>query len=477
MLAALACVVGVAAGRVAISHYGGPAIEALIALPILIYAVPRPMVCLILLLGLMASVFSYSLLPRLAVPGHPPLNVGDLILLATVGGTVWRRPWRSWPPPVRGFFVLLCLLLALAAIPTIRLAMHGHDAAREAILGYKTLLYLVAALTVALELSGRLWRPLLGVLTVFAAVISVLSIAAAASGSVAHMLTHLDPNAALTETGLPAGPTARIRLPGLFLAYAMLIPVFVMALTIKDRWRTARIVTLGLIVFAIALSLNRNMYFGGLIALLITALVGGARLRHRFLFTAVAIAATLAIVVQSAVLPAVTAKVSARAASAFSTQVISSGSAQARADEFSHAFTAIAQHPWYGVGWFQNYGSYSGGTFRLGVEDWYLHVATDLGIPVALAFLLIPLTVLAYGFRHARAASRPADRALVAAAIGTVIALLLSCLVGAYLQDPGTMLVFGIGCALVLAAGMQAAPARAPSEPAGQGEAAAIAAA
>jgi O-antigen ligase len=178
--------------------------------------------------------------------------------------------------------------------------------------------------------------------------------------------------------------------------------------------------------------------------------------------------------VQSAVLPAITAKVSARAASALSTQVLATGSAQARADEFSHAFTAIGQNPWYGVGWFQNYGSYSGGTYRLGVEDWYLHVATDLGIPVAVAFILIPCMILVYGFRRARAAERQQDRALIAAFTGTVIALLLSSLVGSYLQDPGTMLVFGLACAFVLATGMNATRATPRAEPAGEGEAVSI---
>lgn len=475
LLVGVACAIGLAAGRLAISHYGTTAVEALIAVPILLYVFPRPMVSLILLLTLTSSVFAYDVLPRLAIPGHPPLNVGDIILIATVGGTIWRKPWRTWPPPVRRFFVVLSLMLLLALIPTIRLAGYGHSAAREAIQGYKTLLYLTGALTIALELSGRQWRTLLGMLIVASTVISVLSVAAAASGGFANVLSRWDPNAALSTAVLPGATSARIRLPGLFLVYAMTIPTLVMILTVKDRWRTARILAFGLMIAAIAISLNRNMYFGGLIALLITVLVGGPRLRHRFLATAVAVIAVMAIVVQSAVVPAAT-NVTARASSALTTQVLATGSAQARADEFSHAFTAIGQNPWYGVGWFQNYGSYTGGAYRLGVEDWYLHVATDLGIPVAVAFMLIPWMVLAYGFRRARSAARPQDRALVAAGVGSVIALLLSCLVGSYLQDPGSMLVLGVACAFVLAAGMQAY-ARAQSEPAGGGEAVAVSAA
>ncbi|MDQ6821468.1 MAG: O-antigen ligase family protein, partial [Actinomycetota bacterium] len=440
LLVGAACVVGLAAGRLSISHYGTTAVQALIAIPILIYMVPRPMVSLLVLLVLTSSVFAYDVLPRLALPGHLPLNIGDFVLLATVGGTLWRRPWRTWPPPVQRFSLVLGLMLLLALIPTIKLAMSGHNAARDAIGGYKTLLYLTGALTISLELSGRQWRTLLTVLIVASGVVAVLSLGAAASGGFATLLARLDPNGALLGAVAPGAPAARVRLPGLFLVYAMTIPTLVLALTVKDRWRSARIVALCLMIGAIAISLNRNMYFGGLIALMITILVGGARLRHRFLATALAIVAVAAIVVQSAVLPAVTAKVGARAASALSTQVLASGSAQARADEFSHAFTAVVQHPWYGVGWFQNYGSYAGHAYRLGVEDWYLHVTTDLGIPVAVAFMLIPWMVLAYGFRRARSAARPRDRALAAAGVGSVIALLLSCLVGSYLQDPGTML-------------------------------------
>lgn len=476
LLVGAACVVGVAAGRLSISHYGTTAVQALIAIPILIYVVPRPMVSLLLLLVLTSSVFAYDVLPRLALPGHLPLNIGDFVLLATVGGTLWRRPWRTWPPPVQRFSLVLGLMLLLALIPTVKLAMSGHNAARDAIGGYKTLLYLTGALTISLELSGRQWRTLLTVLIVASGVVAVLSIGAAASGGFATLLARWDPNGALLGAVAPGAPAARIRLPGLFLVYAMTIPTLVMALTVKDRWRAARIFVLFLMIAAIAISLNRNMYFGGVIALMITILVGGARLRHRFLVTAVVILAVAVVVVQSAVLPAVTAKVSARAASALSPQVLATGSAQARADEFSHAFTAIAQNPWYGVGWFQNYGSYSGGTYRLGVEDWYLHVTTDLGIPVGVAFMLIPCVVLAYGLRRARFAAGPRERAMVAAGIGSVIALLLSCLVGSYLQDPGTMLVFGVACGFVLAAGMQAS-ARALSEATGGGEAVAVSAA
>jgi O-Antigen ligase len=469
LLTAFGCALGVFVGRLAISHYGVTAIEALIAIPALIALVPRPLAAVMLLLALVASVFSYTYLPRANLPGHPPLNVSDIVLLAAVGGTIWRRPWRSWPPPVRRFYAVLALLLVLALVPSIALALQGHAGSREAITGYKDLLYLSVALTVALELSGRLWSKLLGASIAFAAIVAVLSILGAVSGSLSNVLNHYDPGAIHSGTliGATVPTSTRIRLPGLFFIYAMTIPTLVLVFTIKDRWRLARIAALCLMVGAIAVSLNRNMYFGGLVGVLVAVVLGGPRLRHRFAVTAIALVIALAIVVQSAVIPAVAAAVSKRAQSALSSQVLSSGSARDREDEFSHAFTSIAAHPFYGVGWYQPYGAYVGTAYRGYVEDWYLHLATDMGIPVALAFLLIPWVVIAYGLRRVRVAANPADRAMLAAGIATVVALLLSCLVGTYLQDPGSMAVFGVACGFLLAAGMRAKPAAAlaPIEP------------
>lgn len=474
LLAGAACVVGVFAGRLAISHYGLIAVEGLIAIPVLIFVSPRPLAAVLLLLALLSSVFAYDVLPRPHVPGGPPLNIADYVLIVAVAGTLWRRPWRTWPPAVRRFSAGLALLMVLALVPSIKLALGGHVGTRQAITGYKDLASLAAALVVALELSTKLWHKLIGASIVFAAIVAVISILGAASGSVSSLLTHYDPSSALSVSA-DLGAGTRIRLPGLFFVYAMTLPTLVMVLTVKDRWRLGRIVALCLMISAIALSLNRNMYFGLVVAVLVMILLGGPRLRHRFLIIAATLAITLAIIVQSAVIPAVANQVSKRAQSALSSQVLASNSAQARADEFSHAFAAISANPWYGVGWYQNYGAYVYGSYRGYVEDWYLHLATDMGIPVAVAFLLIPWLVLSYGVRRVRIAADPVDRAMIAAGIGSVVALLLSCLVGTYLQDPGTMAVFGIMCGFLLGAGMRAKPALGAADADGPARAAPLA--
>jgi hypothetical protein len=466
-LTGTAAVVGVAGGRVAISHYGLPAVELLIVVPLLVYVATRPFVGCVLLALMMASVFSYGVLPRASLPGHPPINIADILLVIVVGGTLWRRPWHTWPPAVQRFSWVLALLVLLALPPTIRLAALGHNEFRSAVLGLKTLLYVAVALTIALECSQRLWKPLVSAAIAFAALISIMSLLAAASSGFAHLLTSLDANAVQNAAAL--GGTARVRLQGLFFVYAMVFPTLVMVFIARDRWRIWRIASLLLMIAAVGVSLNRNMYFGGAVGLLVTVLIGGPRLRHRVLISLVTVVAILAIVVESAVVPAATNEVAQRAQSAVSSQVVSTNSAQARSDEFSHAVTTIAQNPWYGVGWLQSYGSYDGHTPRQGVEDWYLHIATDLGIPVALVWLSLPACLLWYGVTRARVAAEPTDRALIAAGVGAVSALLLSCLVGTYLQEPDSMLMFGVACGLLLAASLRAAPRGAMPIPAGGG--------
>ncbi len=81
------------------------------------------------------------------------------------------------------------------------------------------------------------------------AIVAILSILAAASGAVGHALTNFDATAVLAASAdTTIGTTSRIRLPGLFLVYAMTIPTLVMVLLIKDKWRSMRLVALVLMV-------------------------------------------------------------------------------------------------------------------------------------------------------------------------------------------------------------------------------------
>lgn len=461
VLAGAACLLGAFLARLAISSYGTRAVELAIGVPVLIFLLPRPLLASLALLAVLSTVYSYGGLPHVNLPGHPPVSLADALLAAPVLGTVWRKPWRTWHPAVQRWFLVVALMLTLAAIVSVPVATHGHAALRSSIVGFKNLAYVLFALTIALELSGRAWRPLLDGMIVIAAVVAVVSIAADAVPSLATLLNSINHGTVQTQASLGA---SRIRLPGLYLVYGMVIPTMTLVLTVRDRRRKARIVALVLMVAAVAISLNRNMYFGALIGLVVTMLVGGPRLRHRIVLALVIIAATAVLVLES-VKPSVTAEVTQRAGSALSTSVLSSGSAQDRALEFQFALRSISAHSWTGVGWMQFYGltlsdlgatGNQAGQQRVYVEDWYLHLATDYGIPVAAVFLISCGLLLGYGIVRARQAANPGDRAMIGACAGAVVAMLLSALVGTYLQSPDSMVAFGAICGLLLAASLRA---------------------
>jgi hypothetical protein len=458
--------VGVFCARLAVSHYGKSAIEALILGPILWAIAKRPLLAVIAMLIVVATLFNYGSLPRVNLPGHPPINVADLFLAASVAGTLWRRPWVTWPQPAARYFLAIVLLLLLASIATVKTALLGGDNAREALLAYRNFLFLGVALTIAVELRGAQWQRLLNALLILTSVIAALSVAAAASSAVSHLLTSLTPwsvsDASRTASaggGGALGTTARIRVEGLYLVYAMVLPTLALVLFVKDRWRILRTAALLLMIGAIGVSLNRNMYLGAVVGLLITAVLGGTKLRARLGLLLVASVTAIALVTASSVAPAVSAQVGKRASTLVSpSTVLKSGSLTDRTYELSFAIPSIGRHPWTGVGPMQFYGAYNSplsATPRLFVQDLYVNLAVDYGLPTALAFLLIPGLCMAYGLRRLRAATEPADRALLAALIGTMVALLLSLFVGTYLQGPESTAAFGVACGLLLAASIR----------------------
>ena len=458
--------VGALSGRLAMSHYGKAVVEVGIGVPVLIAVARRPMLAVVALLTVVASIFAYNNLPRANLPGHPPINLADMMLIASVGGTLWRRPWNSWPAPVRRYAIALLVLLALASVATVRTALIGYTQSRDALYEYRNWMYLAVALTVALELSGTLWRRWIDIAIGAATVVAIVSIAAAASHGLANELLKIDPTAVYSPSvvaaagGVSLGGTSRIRLEGLYFIYSMCIPAVVMSIIVRDRWQRLRVVALLLMLAAVALSLNRNMYGGTVVGLIVTALIAGPRIRHRLAMTIAASVLVVVLVTLTSITPAISSQVGKRLATVLTpSQIVQSSSYQDRAYELSFALPSIARNPLYGVGPRQPYGAFvitgSGTSNRFFVQNLYIDIATDYGIPTALAFLLIPCVCLAYGASRVRHAANPFDRALLAAAIGTLVSLMLSCLVDTFVQDPETTVAFGAACGFLLAAALR----------------------
>jgi hypothetical protein len=454
--------------RLAISHYGVTMIEAIVAAPLFLMIAQRPLLAVTILLVLLSSVFSYGYLPRFNVPGHPPVNLGDVCLAAALGGTLWRAPWLRWPSVVRRYSLLLTLFLLLAAVATVKTSLGGYVDSRNALYEYRNWLYLGVAVTIALELRGKYWPVLLNTAVAIAAAVAVISLSAAASHAVASVVTHVSPTqgSVLQEVngaGADAGAAAatRVRVVGLYFVYAMCVPTLVMVLVLKDRWRAVRIGALVLMLAAIAVSLNRNMYLGLLIALLITTLLGGARLRGRVVAACAVGTALLVLLAVGPAVPGVATEAGRRAATALSpSALVTSGSIQDRAYELRFALTAIGHHPWFGVGPNQFYGAWLANadgqlTPRFFVQNLYVYIATDYGVLAALAFLTLPGVCLLLGLARLSRAQTALDRALLAGFIGTLVALMLSLLVGTYLQDPGTTTAFAVLSGLLVAASLR----------------------
>ena len=464
-LLALALVVGAATARVASSsHYGKPAIEAMIGAPVLVYMFRRPGVAMLGVLAVIASLIAYGTLPRVNVPGHPPINAGDVVFAAAVGGTLWRRAWRSWPPVVRAFVYALIVFMVLSDVATFKTMTLGHTASRNALYNLRNWFYLLAAIPIALELRGELWRRFLDGAILVAAIVGLIAVAAAGSHQLQHYLQYLSPvsvyssNSLTASSGINIGGINRIRVQGLFFVYAMVLPTLVLVLTSRDR-RTMRTIALLFMLGAVGVSLNRNMYGGLAAGLLVTAALAGSRVRMRISTSVLALIVAGLVLTFSSVAPALTAQIGKRANTVLSpNQVLSSNSAKDRGYELSYALPSIARHPWFGVGPRQGYGAfispYADNT-RFYVQNLYIWLATDYGIPAALAFLLIPGVCLWFGLKRVAKAEDPRDRAILAAAIGSLVAMSLSAAVDTYVQDPSSTVAYGLVCGLILAAGLR----------------------
>jgi hypothetical protein len=463
LLAAL--LLGAASARVATSsHYGKAALEALIGAPVLLYIFRRPAAAMLALLAVVSSLVAYGTLPRVNLPGHPPLNAGDVVLIAAVGGTLWRRAWRHWPPIVRGYVYALVIFIALSDVATVKTMMLGHGPFRDAEYDVRNWLYLAVALPVGLEIRGALWRKFLDGAIVLAGLVSVFAILAQASPSVQHFIQNLSPVSVYSSSsvaaagGVNVGDIARIRVQGLFFIYAMVIPTLVLVLTGRDR-RAIRTFALFLMLGAVGASLNRNMYGGLVVGLLVTGTLAGSRVRFRMALSVLALVLAIAVVVFTSITPAFTAQIGRRASTVLSpSQVLQSNSAKDRAYELTFAIPSIARHPWFGVGPRQGYGALKSpfaDNPRFYVQNLYLWLATDYGIPTAIAFLLVPGVCLWFGISRVMKARDPRDRTLLAAGIGTLVAMMLSSGVDTFLQDPSSTAAFGLACGLILAAGLR----------------------
>jgi O-antigen ligase len=125
-----------------------------------------------------------------------------------------------------------------------------------------------------------------------------------------------------------------------------------------------------------------------------------------------------------------------------------SGSITDRVSESRHAMASIRRHPLLGIGPAGDYGAVlrdreTGKTRpRRFVHNQYMALAVSYGIPALVLFVAVTLAALAAGLRAVRRIDDELSQLMAAAALGTVVAVLLSAFLHVTFLLPETCLAF-----------------------------------
>lgn len=270
------------------------------------------------------------------------------------------------------------------------------------------------------------------------------------------------------------GEAERVRLPGLSAGYALF---WYCAVQIASRQGTQRLVwgaLLGGIALDILVSLNRNMWVGIVLGLLLMAIIGGSMVRSR-------ISAALAVLAAAAILFVVfggsgsSEKVDpilARGATILNPgKTTQENSLQDRARETEQAWDTAQKHLLVGVGVGASFGVegthlLTSGSFLVGnrtepqlfLHNQYLYLLLIAGIPGLIAFVLfLGLSVKAAWTRA------PRDPAIAACGVGIAL-IMVSAFVAIYFATDDMTAMLGLLAGTIVADATTRAADGRPSE-------------
>jgi hypothetical protein len=440
-----------------------------------------PLAGLALVLLLVTTVFGYQHVPGAEV-GGVSLRLPEFILAAALAGAV-RQSRRPWPRPLRLYSVLALAFLTVAFVALVN-GLLAETTSHDVALGqYRVFIYMGAAVLVALLIRDGKLVQVLDVALAVAALASIASLLAEIH-PVGDRLNDLAGNSeALLRGGRvgPEGSLARVRLPGLALVYVVFLPGLALAVAGPRAWRRARVAALVLMLAALLVSLNRHMWVGLAIAILLATLLTRSSFRQPLLRMGVAFLLVCGVGVALLATLGGVRGIPERALTVVEPgKVEDSDSAKDRVRESKAAVTSIGHHPLLGIGPAGDYGAAAhyfpreSTKPRRYVHNQYLALAVFYGIPALLLFLALPLAVGAAGLRAVRRTQDELLHVVLAAALGTLGAVLLSSLVHIEFLLPETSLSFFFLLGVVLGAGILGAvepvPGRAQSSEAAMAE-------
>ena len=295
---------------------------------------------------------------------------------------------------------------------------------------------------------------------ILAAATGVVALVVATGASFGEQLQGPGEQIIKQEGGL--GSLKRVRLAGLSAGYTLFWYVAVQAAARIGRPRLGWLLLLAGIFLDIAVSLNRNMWIGLTVGLLLMILAGGVMIRARF---ANALGVVIAIVLLLFAFGSATSNdqiakpLIERGETLFHPQkTASSSSLQERGTETEEAWQTIQEHPVLGVGAGADFGvTHQAVTFgstgtvsvkteeQLFLHDQYLYLLL-LGGPIALISFVV---FLGSAVRQAWTRA-PRDPAITACGVGIVL-VMLSAVVAIYFSSDDMTAMLGLLAGVIFA--------------------------
>lgn len=391
--------------------------------------------------------FSFAVGPVDARPHE--LALAGLLAVAVVRPE--RRTWGGTPGAALAVFLTLIALAGVLAVTSGRAPLtEVFNWGRP--LGLLTVFYVV----VRLFPSPEQRRTLLTGAAVLAAATGVVAVLVALGWGAGEALQAPGDQAVKEQQGISG--VQRVRLPGLSAAYALFWYVAVRLSAARGMSRWTWIAVLGGIGLNIAVSFNRNMWFGLVVGLLLLLVVGGSFLRNR-LATAVAVVVAggllLALLGPSAQESRLLAPVVERGSTILApTDVTGESSYQDRARETDVAWETAMDNPIVGIGPGADFGLFhdqwlGGNSFvrvpQLFLHNQYLYLLVIGGLPALVAFLVFIGGPVLRAFRR-----EPRDPAIAACGAGLAM-IMISSLVAIYFTVVDMTTVIGLLTGVIVA--------------------------
>lgn len=303
-------------------------------------------------------------------------------------------------------------------------------------------------------------RTLLVGATVIAAGAGFVAVLVALGAGFGHSLEAAGGQTVRAEEGL--GSLQRVRLPGLSADYALFWFVVVQTASRVGVKRLLWGLALVCMLAGIVVSLNRNMWIGLTIGLLLMAVLGGVAIRSRLIvaIAVVFVAAGLFFVFgNSGTSDRVVHPLIHRGETLLNpSKTTQENSLQDRAKETTKAWHTFTRHPLLGVGVGAPFGVVSqqevtSGTLYFGtrpepqlfLHNQYLYLLLISGIPGLIAFVIFLGNPIVMAWRRA-----PADPAIVACGIGIAL-IMISSFVAIYLSTSDMTVMLGLLTGVIFA--------------------------